>query len=50
MKNGCSIVALQRLNRTINVKETDVTYESRWQTMLQKSVIDIEDVKTVKSC
>ena len=38
----CSVVALQRITNKINIKETDITYESRWQTMLSLSVIDIE--------
>ena len=42
--NGCSIVSVQRLNRKgrIYIREADVTYESRWQTMLNQSIIDID--------
>ena len=39
--NGCSIVSVQGLKRKIHIKEADVTYESRWQTMLNQSIIDL---------
>ena len=39
---GCSFVAIQRLDKIINEKESDITFESSWQTMLGQSVIDVD--------
>ena len=42
MEEGCSIVASQHLNCPVRIKETDVVYESLWQIMLKRSVIDVD--------
>ena len=42
MARGCSFVSIQKLDKRINEKESDVTFESLWQTMLGQSVIDVD--------
>jgi hypothetical protein len=39
---GCSIVTIQPLDRDIHIEESNIAYGSRWQTMLNSSVHDID--------
>ena len=42
VKSGCAIVTIQRLDRPFHYSESDVTFKSLWQTMLGRSVIDVD--------
>ena len=46
---GCSIVAIQRLDIPFNDHERDITFNSLWQTMLGLSVIDLDVGKTAET-
>ena len=41
VKSGCAIVTIQRLDRPFHYSESDITFKSLWQTMLGRSVIDV---------
>ena len=42
VKQGCAIVAIQRLDKPFHFKESDISFKSWFQTMMGRSVIDVD--------
>ena len=42
VQEGCSIVSIQNLDWPFKYNDVDFTFRSRWQTMLGRSVIDVD--------